>query len=130
MTYTRRTTLIAQQTSINNQASFPEILSWTGIKRSLPIALLLCVEREKKTTNIRFSIGIDEGHSQLAWEASQLARPARSLKLFGTFLTFFSAIHFFFLLTVFHILFGLICWLDLSLRPAVQLANFSCCLAD
>lgn len=96
MTYTRRTTLIAQQTSINNQASFPEILSWTGIKRSLPIALLLCVEREKRTTNIRFYIGIDEGHSQLAWEASQLARPARSLKLFGTFLTFFSAIHFFF----------------------------------
>lgn len=96
MTYTRRTTLIAQQTSINNQASFPEILSWTGIKKSLPIALLLCVEREKRTTNIRFSIGIDEGHSQLAWEASQLARPARSLKLFGTFLTFFSAIHFFF----------------------------------
>lgn len=49
----------------------------------------------------------------LGWPG-KLARPARSLKLFGTFLTFLA----FFLLTVSHILFGLICWLGLSLRPA------------
>lgn len=89
--------------------------------KKIPSSCLLYVEREKKTKNIRFSIGIDEGHSQLAWEASQLAKPARSLKLFGTFLTFFSAIHFF--LTVFsHFVWThLLAWFEFAPCTAGQL---------
>lgn len=74
-------------------------------------------EREKKKTKI-FDFLLALMRATLRQGLELLARPARSLKLFGTFLTFFSLLAFyFFILTVSHILFGLICWLDLSVRP-------------